>query len=103
MLERLRRMLGDEDGPAAAAPPPAPEPIGVGTRVRIGRAAEHPLAGATGEVVRISGRSVVVRMDEPYEASGVTQRLFYSYPGELEVARRVGRLGDVDLYDETGA
>jgi hypothetical protein len=108
MLQRLRQLFtrpnGDasEDGDAPSAAG-EPTPIGPGARVRIRRDAQHPLAGLTGEVIHISGRRVVLRMDEPYRASGVTERVFYSYPEELEVARRVGRLGDVDLYDETEA
>jgi hypothetical protein len=37
-------------------------------------------------------------------ASGTPQRLYYSYPGELELIPRVGKMGAVDLFlDEEDA
>jgi hypothetical protein len=43
---------------------------------------------------------VVVEMDHPYAASGTSQRIYYSYPGELELLPRVGRMGAQTLYAE---
>ena len=56
------------------------------------------LDGALGTVVRVSGGRVVLEMDEEYVASGLAQRIFYSYPGELERIERVGRMGGDDLF-----
>jgi hypothetical protein len=60
--------------------------------------------GRHGTVLRAHGRSVVVEMDEPYTVLGGTQRIYFSYAGELEVVPKVGRLGAVDLFadDENG-
>jgi hypothetical protein len=56
-----------------------------------------------GTVKHVSGRSVIVELDRPYMATGTPRRLYYSYPGELEVVPKVGRMGAVDLFadDET--
>jgi hypothetical protein len=80
--------------------PPALEP---GDRVRLrsvpGTMPGHrALAGAKGTVEAIRGNRVIIRMDEPYLADGVEQRLFYSYPFELEKIPRVGRMGADDLF-----
>src|SRR5205085_2056296 len=58
------------------APPPAPVP---GDRVRLARTpgtapAHQGLAGATGTVLAVAGDRVTVRLDEPYVASGISQR-----------------------------
>jgi hypothetical protein len=77
--------------------------VAAGDRVRIvGR--NSPRRGEAGTVLRVAGRSVVIELDRPYMAAGTPQRLYYSYPGELELIPRVGRLGAQDLFadDETG-
>ena len=77
--------------------------VAAGDRVRIvGR--NSPRRGDVGTVVRVAGRSVVLELDRPYMAVGTPQRLYYSYPGELEQIPRVGRMGAQDLFadDETG-
>jgi hypothetical protein len=63
-----------------------------------------PKLGETGTVAHVAGRSVVLELDRPYMAAGTPQRLYYSYPGELEAIPRVGRMGAQDLFadDETG-
>jgi hypothetical protein len=83
--------------------PPAPPELDVGDHVRIKRVpgtmpAHAQLEGATGVVERVAGDRVVLRLDDPYEASGVTQQRFYSYARELEPLRVVGRMGTRDLY-----
>jgi hypothetical protein len=99
LLSRFRRHERE-----SGAPEPPPQPLAPGDRVKLARVpgrspALEALVGATGEVVHVSGRRVVVRLDEPYLADGIPTRDFYSYPEELEPARRVGRLGSVDLYE----
>jgi hypothetical protein len=49
-------------------------------------------------VKHVAGRSVVVELDRPYMAAGAPRRLYYSYPGELEIVPKVGRMGAVDLF-----
>jgi hypothetical protein len=49
-------------------------------------------------VTHVAGRSVVIELDRPYIAAGTPQRLYYSYPGELELIPRVGKMGAVDLF-----
>jgi hypothetical protein len=71
--------------------------VAVGDRVRI-VAGLSPQFGQSGSVVRIAGRSVIVELDEPFAVSGASQRLYYSYSGELEQVRRVGRMGAQDLF-----
>ena len=82
---------------------PQPPVLSVGDRVRI----RHMLTtdpgvlgrdGAYGTIVRLSGNRVVVQLDTPYVAAGVRQRMFYSFPQELEPVEIVGRMGAVDLY-----
>jgi hypothetical protein len=76
--------------------------VEAGDRVRIvGR--NSPRLDEHGTVKHVSGRSVVVELDRPYMAAGTPRRLYYSYPGELEVVPKVGRMGAVDLFadDET--
>ena len=92
-----------------APPPPAPDPE-PGDRVRVReipgeQSAPAGVPGRYGTVLRAHGRSVVVEMDEPFSVLGGSQRIYYSYAGELEVVPRVGRLGAVDLFadDEAGA
>jgi hypothetical protein len=48
--------------------------------------------------VRVSGGRVVLELDEEYMASGLVQRIFNSYPGELRKIERVGKLGSDDLF-----
>ena len=76
--------------------------MAAGDRVRIvGR--NSPRLDEHGTVKRVAGRSVVLELDRPYMATGTPRRLYYSYPGELEVVPKVGRMGAVDLFadDET--
>jgi hypothetical protein len=80
--------------PRRARPEVAP-----GDRVRI-VAGYSPQHGQSGTVVRVAGRSVVVELDAPYDVAGRSQRLFYSYAGELEAYPRVGRMGAQDLFAE---
>jgi hypothetical protein len=75
----------------APAPPPDLHP---GDRVRL------KTTGARGTVVRAHGRSVVLEMDEPFTVAGMAQRIYYSYPGELEVIPVAGRMGAEVLYAE---
>ena len=77
-------------------PPPPPPELHPGDRVRL-----KP-TGAGGTVRRVHGRSVVLEMDEPFVAGGLTQRTYYSYPGELELVPVVGRMGAEPLYAEDG-
>jgi hypothetical protein len=72
---------------------PAPD-LRPGDRVRL------RTTGARGTVVHVSGRSVVLEMDEPFAAAGITQRTYYSYPGELEAIPVAGRMGAQVLYAE---
>ena len=39
-----------------------------------------------------------MELDEPYAVAGRSERLFYSYAGELESIPRVGRMGAEDLF-----
>jgi hypothetical protein len=76
-------------------PPPAPAPdLEPGDRVRL------KTTGARGTVVRVRGRSVLLEMDEPFAVAGMTQRTYYSYPGELEPIPVAGRMGAQVLYAE---
>ena len=79
--------------PVVRREPPKLQP-GDRVRLREGRR----LAAAKGTVARVAGGSVVLEMDEPYLAGGLTQRTFYSYPFELELIPRVGRMGAEDLF-----
>jgi hypothetical protein len=63
--------------------------------------AHAQLEGAFGRVVRVSGASVVLEMDEPYSASGLSHRLFYSSPYQLTKVESVGRMGARDLFDDS--
>jgi len=74
-----------------------PPTVAAGDRVRI-IGENSPRHGDLGTVAHISGRSVVVELDRPYSAYGTPQRLYYSYPGELDVIPRVGRMGAIDLF-----
>ena len=69
----------------------------VGDRVRI-VSRTSPKVGQAGVATHVAGRSVVVELDRPYMAAGTPQRLYYSYPGELELIPRVGKMGAVDLF-----
>jgi hypothetical protein len=81
--------------PIVLVPRPRVAPdVEAGDRVRL------RTTGASGTVLRVRGRSAVVEMDHPYAASGTSQRIYYSYPGELEVLPRVGRMGAQTLYAE---
>jgi len=73
--------------------------VAPGDRVRI-VAGYSPQHGQSGTVVRVAGKSVVVELDAPFEVAGRSQRLFYSYAGELEPFARVGRMGAQDLFAE---
>lgn len=87
--------------PAPRPAPPAPPVAGDRVHVRVipgEQSAPEDVRGRAGTVIRANGSSVVVQMDEPFTVSGVAQHVYYSYPGELEVIRRVGRMGAVDLY-----
>ena len=71
--------------------------MAAGDRVRIvGR--NSPRLDEHGTVKQVSGRSVIVELDRPYMATGTPRRLYYSYPGELEIVPKVGRMGAVDLF-----
>jgi hypothetical protein len=76
---------------------PAPPTVRAGDRVRIVDR-NSPRLDEHGTVKHVAGRSVVVELDRPYMASGMPRRLYYSYPGELAVVPRVGRMGAVDLF-----
>lgn len=74
-----------------------------GDRVRLRRSpgtmpGHAALDGKRGTVLRVTPGRVVLEMDEPYVASGLEQRIFYSYPGELDEIERVGRMGATDLF-----
>lgn len=71
--------------------------VGPGDRVRIA-AGYSPQHGQMGTVVRVTGRSVIVELDHPFAVAGSSQRLYYSYAGELEPFARVGRMGAQDLF-----
>jgi hypothetical protein len=71
--------------------------VAVGERVRI-VGPNSPRRDEHGTVKHVAGRSVVVELDRPYMASGTPRRLYYSYPGELEIVPKVGRMGAVDLF-----
>jgi len=76
---------------------PDPPKVAPGDRVRIvGR--NSPRLDEHGTVKRVAGRSVVLELDRPYMATGTPRRLYYSYPGELEIVPKVGRMGAVDLF-----
>jgi hypothetical protein len=82
-----------------------PPVLEVGDRVRLRNllTTDGPvlaLEGATGTVATVSGNRVLVDLDEPYVASGVRRRQFWSFPEELERARVVGRMGAMELFDE---
>jgi hypothetical protein len=77
-------------------PPPPPPTLRPGDRVLV-----KP-TGAHGTVRHLHGRSVVLEMDEPFVAGGLSQRMYYSYPGELELVPAVGRMGAERLYAEDG-
>lgn len=77
--------------------------LGAGDRVRFHRADEAipgqgPPDGAMGTVQRVNGDAVVVQLDQPFEAAGLTIHTFHSYARELEPIARVGKLGDEDLF-----
>jgi hypothetical protein len=76
---------------------PAPPKVTVGDRVRI-VSRTSPKVGQMGVATHVAGRSVVVELDRPYMAAGTPRRLYYSYPGELELIPRVGKMGAVDLF-----
>jgi hypothetical protein len=58
------------------------------------------LDGAYGTVVRVHGDSVVLRMDEPFMAAGLSHRLYYSNVHELTKVESVGRMGARDLFQD---
>ena len=59
--------------------------------------------GAYGTVVRVAGDSVVLRMDEPFQAGGLSHRLYYSNLHELTKVESVGRMGARDLFQDEDA
>ena len=71
--------------------------VAAGDRVKV-VAGFSPQCGQSGTVVRVAGRSVVVELDRAFAVSGGSQRLYYSYAGELEPIARVGRMGAHDLF-----
>jgi hypothetical protein len=71
--------------------------VAAGDRVRV-VAGLSPQFGQSGTVMRVAGRSVIVELDQPFAVSGASQRLYYSYAGELESIARVGRMGAQDLF-----
>ena len=77
----------------------SPPEVAPGVRVRIA-AGYSPQHGQSGTVVRVTGRSVVVELDHPFASAGSSQRLYYSYAGELEPFARAGRMGAQDLFAE---
>lgn len=79
-----------------------PPTVAQGDRVRI-VSRTSPKVGELGSVERVNGRSVVLKLDRPYMAAGTPQRFYYSYPGELELIPRVGRMGAVDLFADDDA
>jgi hypothetical protein len=95
------------DNPPIATRRPLERPrtpiLKAGDRVRFHRAAEAipghgPDDGAMGTVQRVNGDAVVVQLDQPYEAAGLTVHTFHSYARELEPIARVGKLGGEDLF-----
>jgi hypothetical protein len=91
--------------PVVHAEPPQLQP---GDYVRIrGVPGDMPahtqLEGAFGRIVRIAGASVVLEMDEPYTAGGLTHRLYYSSAYQLMKVETVGRMGARQLYDDSPA
>ena len=75
----------------------------VGDRVRLKRnpgtmPGHDALDGALGTVVRMPPAASCWTWIDEYVASGLVQKQFYSYPGELERIERVGRMGAVDLF-----
>ena len=51
-------------------------------------------------MVRVAGDSVVLRMDEPFQAGGLPQRIYYSNVHELAKVESVGRMGARDLFED---
>ena len=62
--------------------------------------AHAQLEGAFGRVARIHGASVVLEMDEPYTAGGLTHRQYFASPYQLVKVESVGRMGARELYDD---
>jgi hypothetical protein len=87
----LRKRIPRREPVPSRMPPPQPEP---GDRVRL------RTTGARGTVIRARGESVVLEMDEAFPVAGFSQRRYYSYPGELELIPRVGKMGSETLYAE---
>jgi hypothetical protein len=84
---------------------PLPPQLAAGDPVRLiglpGDLAAHAqLEGAYGRVLRVSGQSVMLEMDEPYMAGGLEHRTFYAAPYQLKRAEVTGRMGARDLYDD---
>ena len=59
------------------------------------------LEGAFGRVVHVAGASVMLEMDEPYTAGGLTHRMFYGSPYQLKKVEPVGRMGARKLFDDS--
>jgi hypothetical protein len=76
--------------------PPAPRT----THVERGDRVKVIPTGALGTVVSTHVRSVVLELDEPIAVVGSSTRTYYSYPGELDVMPRVGKMGAQRLYAE---
>jgi hypothetical protein len=84
---------------------PQPPHLQPGDSVRlIGLPGDLPahaqLEGAYGRVVRVSGQSVVLEMDEPYTAGGLEHRMFYASQYQLKKVEVTGRMGARDLYGD---
>jgi hypothetical protein len=82
---------------------PAPPDLAPGDLVRLVRnpgtmPGHAALDGAYGTVLRVAGDSVVLEMDEPFDAGGLTQKVFYSRPSELKKVRAAGRMGSRVLF-----
>jgi hypothetical protein len=43
---------------------------------------------------------VMLEMDEPYTAGGLTHRMFYGSPYQLKKVEPVGRMGARNLFDD---
>lgn len=86
--------------PVDRTPPPVLAP---GDHVRLIRtpgtmAGHRALDGAFGTVLRVAGESVVLEMDEPFEAGGLTQTVFYSRASELKKVEAAGKMGSRVLF-----
>ena len=51
--------------------------------------------------MHVAGASVMLEMDEPYTAGGLTHRMFYGSPYQLKKVEPVGRMGARKLFDDS--